>query len=103
MASVGIVSRDVVSKNRILEVLQEKKYDMTNINTNVFDGNAFDVIIVDLSDPIALLVLRTYAHKCIAFAASNDEERIKAAKMSGCERVHKHGEFFKKILPELKI
>jgi len=103
MVSVGLVSKDVISKSRIQEVLNEKGYDFTNINNAVFDASGFDLLIVDLADPIALLVLKSHNYKCIAFGSSNDEARIKAAKMSGCDRVYKHGEFFKKILPNLKI
>jgi hypothetical protein len=103
MASVGLVSKDVISKSRIMEVLKEKNYDCTNINHNVFDAAGFDLILVDLDDPIALLILKDVGYKCISFGSANDEGKLMAAKLAGCDRVYKHGEFFKKILPNLKI
>jgi hypothetical protein len=39
----------------------------------------------------------------MSFGSANDEGKLMAAKLAGCDRVYKHGEFFKKILPNLKI
>lgn len=103
MATVGIISRDVVTKNRILEALKEQGHDGVVINGAVFDGNAFDLIMVDLDDSNAMLALKQHGYKSLAFGSANDEQKLKAAKAAGCERVVKHGEFFKKILPNLKI
>lgn len=103
MASIGIVSKDVISKSRILEVLNEKNYQGSNINNAIFDAAGFDLIIVDLDDPIALLILKSVGYKCLAFGSSDDEAKLRAARAAGCDRVYKHGEFFKKILPGLKV
>jgi len=103
MATIGIISKDVITKNRILEAAKEHGYDAMIINEAVFDANAFDLIMVDLDDSNAMLVLKQHGYKCLAFGSANDEAKLKAARAAGCERVHKHGEFFKKILPNLKI
>lgn len=103
MAIAGLVSRDVVSKTRIQEILKEKGIEVFNINNSAFDGAGFKIIFVDLADPLALLTLRSHAHKCIAFGSANDESKLKAARLAGCDQVYKHGEFFKKILPNFKI
>ena len=103
MATVGIISRDVVTKNRILDALKEQGHDAVIITGAVFDAGAFDLIMVDLDDSNAMLVLKQHGYKSLAFGSANDEAKLKAARAAGCERVHKHGEFFKKILPKLKI
>lgn len=103
MATIGIISKDAVTKGRVLDALKEKGYDGVVITGAVFDANVFDLIMVDLDDSNAMLVLKQHGYKCLAFGSANDEDKLKAARAAGCERVHKHGEFFKKILPQLKI
>lgn len=103
MATVGIISRDVVTKNRILDALKEQGHEGVVITGAVFDAGAFDLIMVDLDDSNALLVLKQHGYKCLAFGSANDEAKLKAARAAGCDRVYKHGEFFKKILLQLKI
>lgn len=103
MASIGLISKDVITKTRIFDALEETGHEVTVITSPIFDSTGFDLIMVDLDDPTALLVLKHQAHKCLAFAAANDEDKIKAAKMAGCDRVYKHGEFFKKVLPNFKF
>lgn len=103
MASIGVVSKDVITKTRIFDALEELGHEVAVIGSPVFDGAGFDVIMVDLDSPNALLVLRNQAHKCIAFASANDMEKLKAAEEAGCDRVYKHGEFFKKVLPKFQI
>jgi DNA-binding LacI/PurR family transcriptional regulator len=103
MKNVGLLSKDVITKTRVLEAMEDQGYQLTIINSSVFDSSGFDVLMVDLDDPTAMLVLKNHAHKSIAFASANDEDKLKAARQAGCERVYKHGEFFKKILPKFKI
>lgn len=103
MASIGVVSKDVITKNRIFDALEELGHEVTVIGSPIFDSAGFDVIMVDLDSPNALLVLKNLAHKCIAFAAANDLDKLAAARETGCERVYKHGEFFKKVLPKFQL
>jgi membrane-anchored protein YejM (alkaline phosphatase superfamily) len=103
MKNVGLLSKDVITKTRVLEAMEDQGYQLTIINSSVFDSSGFDVLMVDLDDPTAMLVLKNHAYKSIAFASANDEDKLKAAKLAGCDRVYKHGEFFKKILPKFKI
>jgi len=103
MAIIGLLSKDVITKTRIFDALEEQGHQITTITSPIFDSSGFDLILVDLDDPVALLVLKNQAHKCLAFGSANEEDKLKAARLSGCDRVYKHGEFFKKILPKLKI
>lgn len=103
MASIGVISKDVITKTRIFEELEAAGHEVTVITSPLFDSAGFDLIMVDLDDPTALLVLKNQGHKCLAFAAANDDYKIKAAKEAGCDRVYKHGEFYKKVLPNFKF
>jgi len=103
MANIGLVSQDVITKNRILAELQDQGHEVTIINSAVFDDSGFDVLLVDLDDSLAGLALKNYAHKVIAFGSANDENKLKAARNAGCDRVYKHGEFYKKVLPHFKV
>jgi hypothetical protein len=103
MASIGVVSSDVITKTRIFDSLEDLGHQVTVIASPVFDGAGFDVIMVDLDSQNALLVLKDQAHKCIAFASANDLDKLEAARQTGCDRVYKHGEFFKKVLPRYKF
>ena len=73
------------------------------ISSGVFDGGAFDQILVDLEDPLALLTIKTHGQRCLAFGSANDMSKLKAAEAMGCQKVVKHGEFFKKILPKFVL
>ncbi len=103
MSTIGIISRDVVTKDRILEAMKAQGHDAMVVTGAVFDAGAFDLIMVDLDDSNAMLVLKQHGYKCLAFGGANEEDKLKEARASGCDRVYKHGEFFKKILPDLKI
>jgi hypothetical protein len=103
MSQIGLLSKDVITKTRIFDALEEQGHQVTVITSPLFDSSGFDLIMVDLADSMALLVLKNQAHKCLAFGSADDEAKIQAAKQAGCERVYKHGEFFKKILPKFKI
>ena len=103
MTSIGLLSRDVITKNRIIAELEGQNHQVTIISSPIFDDSGFQVILVDLDDPMALLVLKSQAHKAIAFGSADDESKLKAARASGCERVYKNGEFYKKILPKFKV
>lgn len=103
MASIGLLSKDVITTNRIFSILEGRGHRVTLINSPIFDSGIFDTLIVDLNDSMALLVLKNHGHKSVAFAAANDDAKIKAAKSAGCDRVFKNGEFFKKILPKFKF
>jgi hypothetical protein len=104
MAVVGIVSQDVVTKSRIAEVLNEKNIETVYVHSaGNFDRDSFDVLMVDLDSPLANLVIKSMAAKCIAFGSSNDEEKLKQAVNLGCDRVYKLGEFFKKVLPQFEL
>lgn len=103
MANIGLLSRDVITKTRVLETLEEQGHRLTMITTSSFDVGAFDMILVDLDDSMAELVLKNYGYKCMAFGSANDGGKLESARKMGCERVYKHGEFFKKILPNFKV
>lgn len=103
MAYIGLLSKDVITKTRVFEALEDFGHQVTMISSPIFDSSGFDLVLVDLDDPLALLVLKNQAHKCMAFGSANDEDKLKAARQSGCDRVYKHGEFFKKILPKFKL
>ncbi len=103
MANIGLLSKDVITKNRILSELQDQGHEVTIINSAVFDDSGFDVILVDLDDSLAMLALKSHAYKIVAFGSANDEDKLKAARLAGCDRVYKHGEFYKKILPKFKV
>lgn len=103
MANIGLLSKDVITKNRILSELQDQGHEVTIINSAVFDDTGFDILLVDLDDSMAMLVLKSHAHRAIAFGSANDEDKLKAARMAGCDRVYKHGEFYKKILPKFTV
>jgi hypothetical protein len=103
MASIGVLSKDVITKTRIFDELSGAGHQATVITSPLFDSAGFDLIMVDLDDPTALLVLKNQGHKCLAFASANDEDKISAARQAGCDRVYKHGEFFKRILPNFKF
>jgi hypothetical protein len=103
MANIGLLSKDVITKTRVFEAMEDQGHQVTMITGPVFDSSGFDLLLVDLEDPVALLLLKNQAHKCVAFGSANDEDKLKAARQSGCDRIYKHGEFFKKILPKFKI
>ncbi|MCC6643144.1 hypothetical protein IT411_00160 [Candidatus Peregrinibacteria bacterium] len=103
MANIGLLSKDVLTKTRVLETLENQGHRVTMITSPSFDTAAFDVVLVDLEDSLAQLVLGNYGYKCMAFGSANDLDKLAAAKKLGCDRVYKHGEFFKKVLPNFKI
>jgi hypothetical protein len=103
MANIGLLSKDVITKTRVLEAMEDLGHQVTMINSPIFDASGFDLLMIDLDDPTAMLVLKSNAHKSIAFASANDEDKLKAARQAGCERVYKHGEFYKKVLPQFKF
>ncbi len=103
MAQIGLLSKDVITKTRIFDELEELGHQVTIISSPIFDSSGFDLLMVDLDDPMAMLVLKSQAHKCLAFGSADDENKLKAARAAGCDRVYKHGEFFKKILPKFKF
>ncbi|MBD3270773.1 hypothetical protein GF376_04560, partial [Candidatus Peregrinibacteria bacterium] len=68
MKSVGIISNDIVTKNRIGDHLREFDIEYGFIHSAAnFDPQAFDLFFVDLSDPSAELVISRCSSKCIAF------------------------------------
>lgn len=103
MPMVGIVSKDVITKTRIVEQLEAKKIDTVNIAVSGFDPEGFDLIMVDLEAPQAMLILKNYGYKCLAFGPAEEFERLRRDREIRVERIYKHGEFFKKILPNFKI
>ena len=103
MANIGVISNDVITKTRIFNELKEAGHHATVITSPFFDSAGFDLIIVDLEAPMALLVLKNYFQKCLAFASASDESKLDAARQSGCTRVYKNGVFFKKVLPNFKL
>jgi hypothetical protein len=103
MANVGVLSKDVITKTRIIEMLEDQGHSVTMINGSMFDGSAFDQILVDLEDPMALLVIKTHGQRCLAFGSASDMSKLKQAEAMGASRVAKHGEFFKKILPKFVL
>lgn len=103
MASIGLLSKDVITKNRIISALEGQNHQVTIISSPIFDASGFEVVLVDLDDSMAMLVLKSIAHKVIAFGSADDESKIKAARQTGCDRVYKNGEFYKKILPNFKV
>lgn len=103
MKNIGLLSKDVITRARIQETVEAKGAQLTVIHSSSFDANAFDLLIVDLDDPAAIVVLKQHGYRCMAFAAAQDSDKIEMAKRAGCDRVYKHGEFFKKILPNYKF
>ncbi len=104
MPSVGIISKDVVTKNRISEVLRAKDIDCNYIHSAAnFDPEAFDVLMVDLGAPQAELILRMHPRMCIAFGAESESDKEKRKAILGCDRIYKSGEFFKKVLPKFEL
>lgn len=103
MPMVGIVSKDVITKARIAEQLEAKKIDTVNIAVSGFDPEGFDLIMVDLEAPQGMLILKNYGYKCIAFGPSDECDRLRRDREIRVDRIYKHGEFFKKILPNFKI
>ncbi len=103
MKDIGVISKDIITKNRIISALKEQDYNVTVINGAIFDENAFDYILLDLNDPMADLIIKNYAKKIIAFGSASDDKKLKMAKDGGSYRVYKNGEFFKKILLNFKL
>ena len=104
MKIVGIVSNDLMTKNRIIEELGKKKIEAVALHSTInFDPETFDLVLVDLNSPQAFVVLARHASKCIAFGGANDLQNFKKAKSLGCDKIYKNGEFFKKILPGFKL
>ncbi len=103
MSCVGIVSNDVVTKNRICDELRGRGHEVIYVHSAAnFDPHEFDVIFVDLESPQAMLILKSQSRKCIGFGPANsqdEKERHQMAQGFGCDRVYKPGEFFKKVLP----
>ena len=103
MNVIGIVSNDVITKNRVMDSLGHQGFNVLNISSVNFDPAGFDLILVDLESPMGELVLKNHAYKCMAFGSKDKPEQLERARQFGCEKVYKHGEFFKKILPNFTL
>jgi len=103
MQVIGIVSKNVITKNRVMDMLGDQGCNVLNIGSVNFDPSGFDLILVDLESPMAELVIKNNTYKCLAFGSKDKPDQIERARQLGCERVYKYGEFFKKILPKFKL
>jgi len=103
MKVVGIVSNDVLVRTRILDVLEDKDLELVQITEGNFDQEGFHTFLVDLNSPVALVVLAKVPQRCIAFSSAQDQETLKRARASGCERVYGIAKFFKEVLPSFSI
>ncbi len=103
MKIIGIISREISTRNRILAALNDQGLEGVIIHSSGhFDLEGFDLFLVDMDAPLADLILKDHASKCIAFGHSNESLNIAHAKKYGCEKIYGTGHFYQKILPHLK-